>query len=55
VAWFSAHADWTISMQGQSMTMTGLRMTGVLERRDGRWLHAQFHLSKPVEGQAVEY
>jgi SnoaL-like domain len=32
-----------------------LRATGVLEKRDGKWLLVQMHFSVGVQEQAVQY
>lgn len=55
VAYFSEVIDWTIRAGDQEMALHDVRLTGVLERRDGRWLTTQFHFSKPVDGQAAAY
>ena len=56
VAWFSETFDlFLISQNQQAVGLEGLRLTGVLERRDGRWQIVQLHTSLPVRGQAAEY
>ena len=54
VAWFSQRADWQISIQGKDFQLDGVRISGVLEKRDGRWVNVQLHYSLPVAGSAVE-
>jgi uncharacterized protein (TIGR02246 family) len=54
-AWFSEVMDWHITQGENEVDLQGARMTGVLEKRDGNWLFVQFHVSMPVEGQAVAY
>lgn len=54
-AYFSEVVDWDIRAGDQEMALRNLRLTGVMERRDGRWVATQFHFSRPVEGQAAEY
>jgi hypothetical protein len=55
VAWYSEIVDFQIFSQGEQINVDGLRATGVLEKRDGRWIVVQVHNSIPVSGQAVEY
>jgi ketosteroid isomerase-like protein len=55
VAWFSEVADWDVAAQGQPVHIAGSRITGVLEKRNGNWVFAQFHASVPVSGQAAQY
>lgn len=55
VAWFSLIMDWSLTAEGQLVTIDGLRLTGVLEKRNGNWVFVQFHASVPVAGQAAEY
>lgn len=55
VAWFSVVSDWDIKIPDDHIVLKGIRSTGVLEKRDGRWLMVQYHASVPVDGQAVEY
>lgn len=55
VAWFSQVVDWHISSGGNSQTVSGIRVTGVLEKRGTEWKIVQFHTSAPVQGQVVEY
>jgi uncharacterized protein (TIGR02246 family) len=55
VAWFSELWDIAGKAQGQPYTLEGMRITGVLEKRDGNWVGVQWHASIPVSGQAVKY
>lgn len=54
-AYFSEVWNWKLRSQGKDMVLKDVRVTGVLVRRHGRWLVAQFHISMPVGGQAVPY
>jgi len=54
-AWFSEVVDWDVVAQGEPANLQGLRFTGVLEKRNGKWVIVQFHASVPVSGQAFEY
>ena len=50
VAWYSADLDDVVSWEGKvSKFGEGLRWTGVLEKRDGRWVIVQMHASLPVD------
>lgn len=55
VAWFSELWDVKGKAQGQPYALEGLRITGVLEKRNGNWVTVQWHASVPVSGQAVKY
>jgi ketosteroid isomerase-like protein len=55
VAWFSTVFDLEISVDGEVANLTGLRTTGVLEKRNDDWVIVQSHTSVPVSGQQVEY
>jgi len=46
-AWFSEVLHWREIEQGKSFVIDGLRITGVLEKRDGRWFVVQLHASGP--------
>ena len=46
VAWFFANLDDVVSWEGKASKFgEGLRWTGVLEKRDGRWVIVQMHAS----------
>ncbi len=53
-AWFSSTANWTLVMQQDTVRLTNLRMTGVLEKRRQGWKIVQIHASIP-QGQAFAY
>jgi hypothetical protein len=48
VAWFSEIIDWHIVSQGQTVNLEGVRGTGVLECRNGKWIVVQLHYSVPA-------
>lgn len=48
VAWFSEIIDWDIVSQGHEVKLEGLRGTGVLEKRNGKWVVVQVHYSIPA-------
>lgn len=50
VAWVAAEIEFQAAAGGQSMAVP-LRSTVVLEKRDGKWLLAQMHVSTPDAGQ----
>lgn len=47
LAWFAQVLKWTETEGGKSYTMDGLRITGVLEKRDHGWVIVQLHASGP--------
>ena len=50
VAWYSATLDDVVSWDGRTGKFgEGLRWTGVLEKRDGRWVIVQMHASLAVD------
>jgi uncharacterized protein (TIGR02246 family) len=55
VAWFSETFDLVTIAQGNPVSLEGIRLTGVLEKRRGYWRVVQLHNSVPVLGQAAEY
>ena len=55
VAWWSELWDVQGKAQGQPYALEGMRVTGVLEKRNGNWAIVQWHASVPVSGQAVKY
>lgn len=55
VAWFSELWDVKGKAQDQPYALEGMRVTGVLEKRNGNWVTVQWHASVPVSGQAVKY
>ena len=48
-AWFSEVLDYNYIYQGQGLAFEGIRFTGVLEKREGKWQMVQGHLSVPYE------
>lgn len=54
-AWFSEVVDWDLTVAGEAVSIEGMRVTGVLEKRNGSWVLVQWHASVPVAGQLVEY
>ena len=50
VAWFFCMLDDINDWQGQPASWINVRWTGVLERRDGKWVMVQMHFSNPVAG-----
>jgi uncharacterized protein (TIGR02246 family) len=46
-AWFSEVLYWKEVEKSKTFAVDGLRITGVLERRDGRWVIVQLHASGP--------
>jgi uncharacterized protein (TIGR02246 family) len=49
VAWYSTHLDDYVTIKGEEHCMKNVFQTGVLEKRDGRWVHVQMHGSYPVD------
>lgn len=49
VAWYSCYLDDISEWDGQKGGWRNVRWTGVLERREGKWLIMQMHFSFPVE------
>jgi len=54
-AWYSENMDGSFIINGEEISVKDLRVTGVLEKRDGNWVIVQRHVSIPESGQAVEY
>lgn len=50
VAWFAEVADWDFKAAGHPVHAAGCRISGVLEKRNGRWVLIQFHGSMPAAG-----
>ncbi len=55
VAWFSGIMDWDVIADEQPVKLEGVRITSVLEKRNGNWVFVQAHISVPVSGQAFKY
>ncbi len=51
VAWVAADMTIRVITGGQDVGVGQLRLTTVLEQRDGKWLIVQFHGSAPMAGQ----
>ena len=49
VAWYSCYLDDCGSFKGVESCLENVFQTGVLEKRDGRWVHVQMHGSYPVD------
>lgn len=49
VAWYSTYLDDCGSFRGKESCLKDVFQTGVLEKRDGRWVHVQMHGSYPVD------
>lgn len=47
VAWYAHLLDARIRSRGREHVWRGARFTGVLERREGRWVMVQTHVSLP--------
>jgi len=54
-AWYSEIMDWSLDAGGEMISLEGMRATGILEKRDGKWTIVQMHFSVGVAGQAAEY
>lgn len=52
VAWFVADVTFTYNIQGKEAAVPG-RMTGVMEKRNGKWLWVQMHFSTPSSVQVA--
>jgi ketosteroid isomerase-like protein len=53
-AWFSEVLNYNFIYNGEAISFEGIRFTGVLEKRDLKWLLVQGHLSIPVEVELEE-
>jgi hypothetical protein len=49
VAWYSCFLDDCSSYQGKETCLKDVFQTGVLEKRDGQWVHVLMHGSYPVD------
>jgi hypothetical protein len=49
VAWYSCLLDDCGSFQGREFCIENVFQTGVLEKKDGRWVHVLMHGSYPVD------
>jgi hypothetical protein len=50
VAWYSCFLDDHAEWNGQPIGWYNARWTGVIEKRDGRWVTVQMHFSFPKDG-----
>jgi ketosteroid isomerase-like protein len=48
VAWFSAVYDVDLEYKGRASQVRNARYTGILEKRDGKWVIVQLHFSYPA-------
>jgi ketosteroid isomerase-like protein len=48
VAWFFCMVDDINEWKGESVSWINTRWTGVLEKREGKWVIVQMHFSNPV-------
>jgi len=55
VAWYSCTLDDCGSYKGVESCLTDVFQTGVLEKRDGRWVHVLMHGSYPVDKVPEKY
>jgi hypothetical protein len=55
VAWYSCFLDDCGSYKGQEFCLEDVFQTGVLEKRDGRWVHALMHGSYPIDKVPEKY
>ena len=51
-AWFSEIVNYNFIINSQAMQYEGLRYTGVLVKKDGKWKLVQTHISVPVVPEA---
>jgi len=55
VAWYSCFLDDCGSYRGQEFCTENVFQTGVLEKRDGRWVHVLMHGSYPIDKIPEKY
>ncbi|MGD9021903.1 MAG: nuclear transport factor 2 family protein [Lysobacterales bacterium] len=55
VAWYSSFLDDCYTYNGKESCLENVFQTGVLEKKDGRWMHVQMHGSYPVDGIPGNY
>jgi ketosteroid isomerase-like protein len=55
VAWYSTTLDDCGSYKGTEFCLNDVFQTGVLEKRDGRWVHVLMHGSYPVDKVPEKY
>jgi ketosteroid isomerase-like protein len=49
VAWYSCYLDDCSSYKGKESCLENVFQTGVLEKRDGRWVHVLMHGAYPID------
>jgi ketosteroid isomerase-like protein len=49
VVWYSSFVDDCSSFKGKESCMENVFVTGVLKKKDGRWVHTLTHASYPVD------
>ncbi len=49
VAWYSCYLDDCGSFKGKESCLKDVFQTGILEKRDGKWVHVLMHGSYPVD------
>lgn len=55
VAWYSCYLDDCSSFKGVESCLKDVFQTGVLEKRDGRWVHVLMHGSYPIDKVPENY
>jgi hypothetical protein len=55
VAWYSCFLDDCGSYRGQEFCTENVFQTGVLEKREGRWVHVLMHGSYPIDKLPEKY
>lgn len=55
VAWYSCTLDDCGAFKGQELCLENVFQTGVLEKREGRWVHVLMHGSYPVDAIPEDY
>lgn len=55
VAWYSCFLDDCGSLKGKEFCIENVFQTGVLEKKDGRWVHELMHGSYPVDKLPENY
>jgi len=55
VAWYSCFLDDCGSQNGKEFCLENVFQTGVLEKKDGRWVHVLMHGSYPVDKVPENY
>ena len=55
VAWYSQLLDTCFETKGEPFRIEGFRHSGVMEKRDGKWLIVQSHISVPDHSISDKY